>query len=72
MTAVEQRTARRRRPVAVTLNTRVSLDIRRMIEDVAEREDLSIREVVETALLEKWGSGTATTPERTLPRAVGE
>lgn len=70
MTAVEPRTTRRRRPVAVTLNTRVSLDIRRMIEDVAEREDLSIREVVETALLEKWGSADA--GDRTLPRAVGE
>jgi hypothetical protein len=47
----------RRREIAVQLNTRVSLASRDLVDDVAAREGLSIREVVEQALAAKWGSG---------------
>ncbi len=50
--------ASRTRDVAVQLNTRVSLQTRDLIDEVAEREGISIRSVIESALIEKWGSGS--------------
>lgn len=51
--------ARRERDVAVTLSTRIALSKRDLIDDVVQREGISIREVIEQALEAKWGSGAS-------------
>lgn len=60
MSAVEDRSSRppQRRPreIVVQMNTRISLETRSLIDDVAYREGLSIREVLEQAVVAKWGS----------------
>jgi hypothetical protein len=54
--------------IAVPLSTRVSLEARRTIERVATEQKLTIREVVELAIEQRWGGDS--TGE--LKRAVGE
>ena len=44
------------RDIAVSLSTRIALSKRDLIDDVVEREGISIREVIERALDAKWGS----------------
>jgi uncharacterized protein (DUF1778 family) len=58
MTAVDTTGSRTRRERndAVPLSTRVSIPTRDLIDDVAEREGISIRDVVEQAILARWGS----------------
>ncbi|TQL46850.1 hypothetical protein [Subtercola boreus] len=58
MTAVENKPARhtrRTRELVVQLNTRVSLESRDLIDEIASREGLSIRSVVEQAIEAQWG-----------------
>jgi tyrosyl-tRNA synthetase len=47
---------RNRLPIAVQLNTRVSLQTRNLIDDIVLREGLNIREIVEQAIAAKWGT----------------
>jgi hypothetical protein len=52
-------TARPRKPrdLTVQLGTRVSLPVRDLLDDVIDRgEAASIRDAIEQAILEKWGS----------------
>jgi hypothetical protein len=56
MTAPKAR-ARKPRDLTVQLGTRVSVPVRDILDDVIDRgEAASIREAVEQAILEKWGS----------------
>lgn len=50
------RKPQRERQVVVQLNTRVSLESRNLIDDVATSQGLSIRTVIEQALENTWGS----------------
>ena len=50
---------RQTREIVVQMNTRVSLVTRALIDEVAYREGISIREVLERAVDAKWGSGAA-------------
>lgn len=62
MSAVGDTTARpqrRQREVVVQMNTRIALTTRTLIDDIAYREGLSIREVIERAIEATWGSSGA-------------
>lgn len=69
MATNSKRRLRRDIDVAVTISTRISLSKRHLIDDVVDREGISIREVIEQALEARWG-----TPGETAPRmrAVNE
>jgi hypothetical protein len=55
--AVDRRRVRKPRDITVQLGTRVSVPVRDILDDVIDRgEAASIREAVERAILEKWGS----------------
>lgn len=43
--------------VVVTFSTRISLETRRTIEQTIAAKDLSIRQVIELAVAQTWGSG---------------
>jgi hypothetical protein len=47
---------RRARDLAVNISTRVSLPVRDLLDEVVDREGISIREAIEVAIKEKWGS----------------
>ena len=48
---------RKPRDITVQLGTRVSVPVRDLLDDVIERgEASSIREAVEQAIVQKWGS----------------
>jgi hypothetical protein len=48
---------RKPRDITVQLGTRVSVPVRDLLDDVIERgEAASIREAVEQAIMQKWGS----------------
>ncbi|BDZ52547.1 hypothetical protein GCM10025867_47880 (plasmid) [Frondihabitans sucicola] len=48
---------RRPRDITVQLGTRVSVPVRDLLDEVIERgEAASIREAVEQAIMQKWGS----------------
>jgi predicted HicB family RNase H-like nuclease len=51
------------RELYVTLNTRVELSTRELLEDAAAREGISLRAAVEQAIQAKWGSGSSSAPE---------
>jgi predicted HicB family RNase H-like nuclease len=55
MTMTERQGAKPRE-IYVTLNTRVELSKRVMLEDAAAREGISLRAAVEQAIEAKWGS----------------
>ena len=59
MTDLASATPRVRKPrdITVQLGTRVSVPVRDLLDDVIERgEAASIREAVEQAIMQKWGS----------------
>ena len=45
------------RNVAVSMSTRISLSSRDLIDFVVARENITIREVIEQALVARWGDG---------------
>lgn len=56
-TPVKPERARKPRDITIQLGTRVSLPIRELLDDVIDRGDAaSIRDAVEQAIVEKWGS----------------
>ena len=54
----------KKRDIAVSFSTRLSLSTRDLLDVVAEREGLSLREIVEQAIEAKWGSGVDSAPVR--------
>jgi hypothetical protein len=58
MTTTDGATSRQRRErdVAVNISTRLSLPVRDLLDDAVDREGISIREAIEVAIREKWGS----------------
>ena len=48
----------RKRDIAVSFSTRISLPTRDLLDAVALREGLSLRETVEQAIEFRWGSGS--------------
>ena len=46
----------RKRDLVVQLSTRISVESRDLIDDVVDREGLSIRDIVEQAVKAKWGT----------------
>lgn len=58
MTSIENKPSmrtHRKRELVVQLNTRVSLESRELIDEIASREGLSIRSIVEQAIEGQWG-----------------
>lgn len=49
----------RGRELTVPFSTRIAIDISEIIDDVAAREGLTIRSVVEQAIQDKWGRPTS-------------
>lgn len=58
MTTDTQKTSRKQpKEIAVSLSTRISLSSRNTIDDIVDREGISIRDVIEQAIEARWGSG---------------
>lgn len=47
----------RTKEIAVSLSTRISLSSRNTIDNIVDREGISIRDVLEQAIEARWGSG---------------
>ncbi|QNE48666.1 hypothetical protein F1C58_16545 (plasmid) [Glaciihabitans sp. INWT7] len=57
MTVIDISGKRRRpREISVQMNTRVSLVTRELLDDVVVAHGITLREAVEMAIEEKWGS----------------
>lgn len=55
-TTFGRRPGRPRREVTVPFSTRLTPETLQMIDEAAEREDLTIRAVIEQAIAARWGN----------------